>query len=156
VQNKPVSTETHAIREVYSLINRKITEKRNASWSEYCSTNNIKINQVPPSKLTQYDHNRHLDRIYTRLKLNNTLLKGHSFTNEKNCIECNQSETIDHMFIQCKRHIIPRKELEATIQKLGFTVMDLTTLLDPPNTNAEQKRTAVFQYIKDINYTNKI
>jgi hypothetical protein len=60
------------------------------------------------------------------------------------------------MFFQCKRHVIPRKELEATIQKLGFAVIYLTTLLDPPKTNAEQIRTAVFQYIKGFNYTNKI
>jgi hypothetical protein len=60
------------------------------------------------------------------------------------------------MFFQCKCHVISRKEFEATIQKLSFAVIDLTTLLDPLKTNAEQIRIAVFQYIKDINYTNKI
>jgi hypothetical protein len=123
------STCDISIREVDSLINRKIIEKRNALWSEYCSTNNIKIKSSimqPVNAIPSYY--RHLDKIYICLKLTKTLLKGHSFTNNNSLNECNQPQTKAHMFFQCKRHIIPRKELEASIQKLGITVIDITTL----------------------------
>ena len=145
-----------SVKEVYSLIKMRISEHWSHIWDQYCNKQNIDINRSKPSKMIQYHSDRNMDCQYTRLKLNVSYLKGHKFTGDKNCQNCNTPETAHHFFFECNAYVYQRQEMESSLLKLGLNNIKLNTLLDPPATHANTIRNIVYRYIQETGYKNKL
>ena len=80
-----------------------------------------------------YSTNRRLDTVYTRLRLGHCGLGFHHPRNQSGlCPHCADPEDPDHVFFDCESHIVHRRDLKATVFKLGYTQIDLRIILFPP------------------------
>lgn len=71
------------------------------------------------------------------------------------CVHCrNEVEDTEHYFTQCPAHDAARTDLVSRLQTLGHTDGLSPRLI--LNFKVQELRDAVFQFIKDTDYTTKI
>ena len=104
-----------------------------------------------------YSTNRRLDTVYTRLRLGHCGLGFHHSGNQSGlCPHCADPEDPDHVFFDCESHIVHRRDLKATVFKLGYTQIDLRIILFPPKKDAKTIQNAVFEFLRKTQYIDKI
>ena len=144
-----------SIREVYSIINKKIKQKNKVQWEHTKFKNKAYFDPIP-TKLHQYSANPLLDKAYTKLKLGASCIGGDTLGNHKECRNCDITEDIKHIFFECPTYKAPREELFKELLKIGPIIITDKTLFNPPKMQAEQIRQAVFQFLTDGNIVNKV
>ena len=110
------------------------------------------------SKVHLYSENRKNDRLYSRLRFDVNGLRAenmfHSLADPL-CPHClNQIEDTHHFFVCCPAHNVARDALGARLHAAGYTgsrgPAGLLTLV------TQGQRNAVFQFIEDTGYRDKI
>ena len=144
--------------EIYYLINNAINKKWQSQWTHNNKGRMLHFGQ--PTVKTQcdvYSTNRRLDTVYTRLRLGHCGLGFHHHGNQSGlCPHCGDLEDLDHVFFDCESHKVQRRDLKATVFKLGYTHIDLRLILFPPKKDAKTIQNAVFEYLRKTQYIDKI
>ncbi|MBV2113434.1 MAG: RNAse HI domain-containing protein [Candidatus Thiodiazotropha sp. (ex Ctena orbiculata)] len=144
--------------EIYHLINDAINKKWQTQWTHNNKGRMFHFGQpTVKTKCEVYSTNRRLDTVYTRLRLGHCGLGYHHPGNQHGlCPHCGDTEDLDHVFFDCEAHNIYRRDLESSIFKLGYTQIDLRTILFPPKKHADAIQNAVFEFLRKTQYMDKI
>ena len=117
--------------EIYYLINNAINKKWQSQWTH--NNKGLMLHFGQPTVKTQcdvYSTNRRLDTVYTRLRLGHCGLGFHNPGNQSGlCPPCGDPEDLNHVFFDCESHTVHRRDLKATVFKLGYTQIDLRIIL---------------------------
>lgn len=147
--------------EAYNIIKRKIRQRWAQKWRNYHGDRWALSSDLQP-KITQYSDERRLDRAYSRLRLGVNGLRGHNlFHSEADplCPHCGDIEDTKHYLLECPHHDQHRDLMIKNIQEkitIDLQNINIKFLLNPSTAQATTVRNAVFQYLKDTQYTTLI
>ena len=142
--------------ETYSYIISHYKTKAKIEFDEFKIKNNYEYGERN-HKITVHHPNPKLDKIYTRLRLGASYLGAECKARPLNCPYCGQPETFKHVIFQCGQHVTKRDTLANTLSfELGIPVISRKILLFPPKDIAEHVKQALFKYLSEINYLDKI
>ena len=130
-------------------------------------------NKIPPARVRStstskqmyvkyafmYSLNRREDIAYTRLRLQHLHLPAaHIWVKDVDptCRLCQQTDTFEHIFFECPAKNHARRDLEASMDKLGYRTVDRATLINPPPKHTAEVARGVINFLKATEYLTLI
>jgi ribonuclease HI len=112
------------------------------------------------SKNLIYHKTRRIEVTLSRLRIGHaavkTTLNRFNLATDDLCINCNVPETIQHLILVCNKYVVPRRELERNLQKVGINNINLKILLGNTNQTKNCKHFILKQLIQFLTATKTI
>ena len=146
-----------APREFIGLGKRKLKEQFIKEWQD-TKTPFSEICPIPIRKAKQHTNNRRFDKIFTRLRLNTTMLEGHRarfFTPiYPYCYVCNKIRDAPHLF-ECPQYSREFGIFQRKLKAIGIGT-DMIYFLNPPENLKQKVIYALVDYLLDIDQFHNV
>ena len=148
-------TMPHTIKDVNSIIKRKIKQKFQTEWDKDIFKNKEAFDPLP-KKIQVYSSRRKWDKAYTMIRLGVTCLAGDTRAYDKTCACKKDEESFNHVVFHCPFYKKERAELHNKLLELDYPVLDKKILLNPKGKHKDKLRAQLFHFLEDTGLMDKI
>ncbi len=141
----------HSIKEIKSVIKEKVIKKWQQYWDNENKGRHLYAIQKKVGKGRKRGRNRREESIITRLRMGHTGLNKTLHLISKHptglCEKCGQSETVEHVIINCKGYDEEREVLREEVWKNEGKELTLKNILDSDIGNSTVN--VLFQFLNN-------